>query len=465
MDTKLFYTFLSLALTRDTPQGKKVPIEGMKLVAALAHKYSIPVTWIVDSYSVQETHRFLTQWHQECGDDIIIPVDVIGALKKANASAPLSKAEEMVILRQNLPNMIISERQKIQNLLPWTKVCMAVANMKTEVLIEILEEQGFICLWGYNWGATAYKPALEDVGCPWSFFYPSKSYFSAPAQNPGRLIAAESISLDLNSAFYSGNTQVFSVEPNSLRLSGLYSDTSAEPKTDYPKEVLNQYLKNLSWNRFLIFIQQQPAYQLEYTSYEDYEKDTISILANIMEKFFQESSSNPNMEAISLLQAVNFYKDHFEYTESCSIAFDGILTSNEEVNYYTPPEPKQKPPYPLTFFYYDQECQLIFKEGQMTPVEMRNYFRPPFETEYYMEKEMPSISSFRPSRDRDKLIMEFEIESIKQMPYGLVIWDDHSMFSLVSTNVRMVKWIGYYLLFIRIDLKEGLNRIELSLTI
>ena len=78
---------------------------------------------------------------------------------------------------------------------------------------------------------------------------------------------------------------------------------------------------------------------------------------------------------------------------------------------------------------------------------------------------MPSISSFRPTRDRDKLIMEFEIESIKQMPFGLAIWDDHSMFSLVSTNARMVKWIGNYLLFIRLDLEEGLNQIEVSLTI
>ena len=147
------------------------------------------------------------------------------------------------------------------------------------------------------------------------------------------------------------------------------------------------------------------------------------------------------------------------------MVFDGILPINTEINFYVPPEPKQKPPYPLTFFYYDRECQLIFREGQMTPIEMRNYFRPPFESRYYLEKEMPSISSFQPSRDRDKLIMEFEIESIKQMPYGLAIWDDHSMFGLVSANVRTVKWIGTYLLFIRTDLEEGLNRVEISLTI
>ena len=147
------------------------------------------------------------------------------------------------------------------------------------------------------------------------------------------------------------------------------------------------------------------------------------------------------------------------------MAFDSIVPPHIDVNFHVPPEPQQKPPYPFTFFYYDRECQLIFREGQMTPVEMRNYFRPPFDSRHYLEKEMPSISSFRPARDRDKLILEFEIESIKQMPFGLAIWDDHSTFSLVSTNARLVKWIGTHLLFIRLDLQEGLNRVEVSLTI
>ena len=41
----------------------------------------------------------------------------------------------------------------------------------------------------------------------------------------------------------------------------------------------------------------------------------------------------------------------------------------------------------------------------------------------------------------------------------------NSIASPVSTNARLVKWIGDYLLFIRMDLEEGLNRIEVSLSI
>ena len=145
--------------------------------------------------------------------------------------------------------------------------------------------------------------------------------------------------------------------------------------------------------------------------------------------------------------------------------FDSIIPSGIELDYFVQPEPNKKQEYPLTFFYYDSECQIVFREGQMTPIVVRNYAQPPFESKHYMEKEIPSISNFYPSRDRDKLVMEFEIESPKRMPYGLAVWDDHSMFNLVSTNARSVKWIGNYLLFMKVDLEEGMNKIEVTLAI
>jgi len=472
MDGQLLYTFLSLAATRDTPSGKTAPVEGMKLIAALAHRHGIPVTWIVDSQSVQESKNVLLQGRQECGDDVILLIDISRVLEE-NGAAPTSKAEEVVVLRQKLPDLILSEQGKVKETLPWAEVNVVAADVKTEVLIEILDELDCIGLWGYRCG--------EEYGCPWSFFYASREHHDAPSQHAGGLVAVESISLDLNAAFHSGNSSVFSAVPNALRMSGLcasraaYQPIHAEPvggrfydageDIEYGKALLDEYSENCSWNRFLVFLQQQSAYEMEYASYDEYDKGTISEIANILDGFFRQVASNPGIQALTLPQAIHLYRREFEYTESCYMAFDSIVPLHTDIDFYVPPEPKQKPPYPFTFFYYDRECQLIFREGQMTPIEMRNYIHPPFESRYYIEKEMPSISDFRPARDRDKLIMEFEIESIKQMPFGLAIWDDHSMFSLVSTNARLVKWIGTYLLFIRMDLEEGLNRVEVSLII
>ena len=464
VDGQLLYTFLSLAATRDAPEGGIVPVDGMKLIAALAHKYGVPVTWVIDSQSVQASKDLLLRGHREHGDDVILLIDIPRFLKEAGV-VPASEAEEIVVLRQKLPQFVISERAKIKEALPWAEVNVIAADTKTDALVQILEELDCIGLWGYRWGREPEhrenEASVQPEGCPWSFFYASGDHYNAPAQHAGGLVAVESTSLDLNAAFYSGNLKVFSAAPSALRMSGLYADKDM----DYPKMLLDEYLKNCLWNRFVIFLQQQPAYEMEYRSYDTYDKGTISEMADILDRYFYEAAYNPDIQAFSLPEAIELYKKEFEYTESCYMVFDGLVPLQAEVDFYVPPEPKQKPPYPLTFFYYDHECQLIFKEGQMTPTEMRNYFRPPFESKHFFEKEMPSISAFRPTRERDKLIMEFEIESIKQMPFGLVIWDDHSMFSLVSTNARLVKWIGNYLLFMRMDLEEGLNRVEISLAI
>jgi hypothetical protein len=285
MDGQLIYTFLSLATGRDTPSGRAVPIEGMKLISALAHRCDIPVTWIVDSQSVQESKDFLLRGHQECGDDVILLIDIPHVLRESGVAAPASKAEEIVVLRQNLPGFVASEQEKIREMLPWAEVNIIAADAKTDVLIEILEELDCIGLWGYGWGDDKVS-GVTDRGRPWSFFYASRDHYNIPSQSPDGLVAVESTSLDLNTAFHSGNSRVFSAEPDALRRSRLYADKDIS----YPKAILEEYIRNCPWNRFMIFLQQQPAYQMEYVSYDDYDKGTISGLADILGDFFHDEA-------------------------------------------------------------------------------------------------------------------------------------------------------------------------------
>ncbi len=426
------------------------------MISALAHKHGIPVTWVGDSQSLIEAKNLINQGHYECNDDILVMIDPSQVLDQGNTK-PSSKAEEMVILRQRLPDLIQTEQAIVKESFTWADANLFGAYEKNSVLIEVLENLGGIGLWGYRWRDSELDETI-DQGCPWSFFYASHDHHNIPSNYQGKLVAIENSSVDLTSVYYSDNLEIFSATPTVMKMSGL-------SENNYADALLKEYLKNSEWNRFIIFVQQQPAIDMEYTSYNNYDRGTIAGIAKILESFFQEVEENPNIKPLTLLQAVKAYKEDFGQTEACYMVFDNIVPLQREIDFYLPPKPKQKPPYPLTFFYYDHECQLVFKEGQMTPIEVKNYILPPYESKYYIEKEIPSISSFRPMRDRDKLIMEFEIESLKYMPYGLAIWDDHSMFSLVSTNARSVKWIGNYLLFIRFNLEEGMNLIEISLKI
>ncbi|MBD3185163.1 hypothetical protein GF312_22980 [Candidatus Poribacteria bacterium] len=457
MEDKLVYSFLCPALTKITENNPDVPVEGMKLLSALAHKFSLPVTWLVDSYSANQASNIINNGHHEYGDQIILHINISGIFKEKEI-APSSKAEEVLLLQQHLPDLLDEEIRKVKEALPWWEFNVVSVDAKSEAILEIFQDKGCKGLWGYRWNDDDNN---TDKGCPWSFFFISKHYHNIPGQDESGIVGIEQNSLNLNSAYHSGNYQVFSVVPKSMRDSKLI----ANKNLSYANALINEYIKNVSWNRFLTFIQAQSAWDMQYSSYQEYNKGTIEELVDILNGFFREVRLNKNIQPITILDAVKYYKNQFSRTESCSMLSGGIIPMNLDIEFFASTDPKKKPPYPMTFFYYDHECQMIFNEGEMFPVEMRNYFRPPFDTQSYIEKEIPTMSSFRPSRDREKLIMEFDIESIKKMPFGLTIWDDHSTFNLVSTNARAVKWIGNQLIFIRLDLEEGLNNIEVSLSI
>lgn len=59
---KLIFTFASLAYTVDSDWGQGVPVEGMEKIAKVAHKYNIPVTWLIDPGSGKAMKNQLYQW-------------------------------------------------------------------------------------------------------------------------------------------------------------------------------------------------------------------------------------------------------------------------------------------------------------------------------------------------------------------------------------------------------------------
>lgn len=459
MSDKLIYSFICTTITQTDGGSGEIPIEGSKLISALAHKHDIPVTWLIEPGSFSPIAELINAGHVEHGDDVIIFVDQASIFEGSN-TFPLSKAEEAVILRKKLPDLIRTQYDKVRSILPWAELNVLATNIRSPIFVEIATSLGAIGIWGYRW---SYLDEIKMINttCPWGFFYVSPEHDNIPSSSINGLVGAQFSSLDLTSSYYTENPAIFSSIPSYLYKAGLCRGSNYR----YAEELLSEYLSNLRWNRFLTFVQCQPARDLEYNSHINYDKDTIRDIVNIIEFFFNEAHSSSRIEVMSLPQAIEEYRREFSYTEPCYLVFDGILTSQDDIDYFIAPKPKSKPPYPLTFFYYDHECQLIFREGQISPIEVKNYLYPPLDSRYYVEKDMPSISSFRPTRDREKLVMEFEIESMKKMPFGLAIWDDHSPFTLVSTNAKSVRWIGTYLLFIRAELREGMNLIEITLSI
>ena len=108
----LVYTFVSYAAHYDTEWGKGVAIEGINRTAELAHRYGIPVTWIVNGRSVPVLAERIRDWHEKFGDDVILQspffIEDTGASKAAFRQALESdqlgyaSAMSMLLLLGNL---------------------------------------------------------------------------------------------------------------------------------------------------------------------------------------------------------------------------------------------------------------------------------------------------------------------------------------------------------------------------
>ncbi len=295
MDNRLFYSFLCSTIP---PKDRPMSIDGIKLLSALAHKQDIPVTWIINSGSINEIKDIINQGHKDFKDNIILMVDLSNIFNEISIM-PSSRAEETVILRQRLPEIIISERQKVKDAFDWSNADVICSNLKSPVLIQILDELGCSGLWGYQWEAIN-EDGSGDKGCPYSFFYASEDHYNATSPYSNKIVAVENSSLNLNAVYYTDNNRVFSANPKSLLRSGLCTDKDQS----YAKAVFNEYLKNSYWNRFLIFVQQLDAYDMQYKSYESYNSGTISGLANIADVFFNEIASNEQIHPISIPDAI-----------------------------------------------------------------------------------------------------------------------------------------------------------------
>ena len=197
----LNYGLVSTAIAEDRQELR----EGMRLLAKMAHKYKIPVTWAITTDTAQFLAKDLAEWHNEFGDEPLLMLDIKSlwetnwvkltgqSVPDANTesepvnismagASPEIIAEHLVKMRETLPRYIRTEWKKIQRALEWATPNVAGAEWKNQVLVHALEQVGFRGLWGYRWDERG-SVAEVDRGCPFGCFYPSAEQhnFSAPA--------------------------------------------------------------------------------------------------------------------------------------------------------------------------------------------------------------------------------------------------------------------------------------------
>lgn len=442
----LSYGLVSTAIAED----RERLLEGVRLLAEVAHKHGIPITWAVDTKSAPVVARLLTKFHTENGDAPLLMLDIRPiweanweAARNVNPGASTeAMASHLVTMREKLPEYIITERERLTRVLPWAEINIAGAIFKNDTFLRALEQTGFRGLWGYHYNqqdigeADRNVPEIEifdsgGFGC----FYPlevSAALDAMVARGTTDADVAQSFEKIVGLPYHTPGH----LDEDAHNLRAALLNGTAQQHYDV-------YVESTAWNQWLGYVEHIDPLTVAHLGQHGLER---------LHAYFAHVVGVQNTKPLLLSQMVDDYIKHCQKTEPTAVV--GISTEIQEET--------DKPKSTLKMFYYDAACEFTFVEGAMDPVEIKNYTA---ERVLQSEANKPVLTGFLPTRHRTQLHIAIAVESTRTMPYGIVVWGDHDGLQLTESNVDDVRWIGKHSLFIRLTLQSGKNEFNIKLTI
>ena len=438
----LNYGLVSTAIAED----RERLLEGIRLLASVAHKHGIPITWAVDTKSAPVVAKHLTTWHTENGDASLLMLDIRqiwetnwAAAQDANPGASTeAMASHLVTMREKLPEYIIKERKRLTRTLPWAELNVAGAVFKNEVFLRALEQTGFRGLWGYHWQQdldTPDAPEIEADSGGFGCFYPFETSTSVDAII-GRDDAAENVtpSFEKIVGMPYHTADHFTEDAHNLRAT-LLNGTA--------QQCYDVYVENTDWNQWLGYIEHIDPLTVAQLGDEGLQR---------LDAYFAHVVSVQDTKPLLVSHIVDDYIKRCQQTEPTA-----IVEAQTAVPTETAPSTST-----MKLFYCDAACEFTFVEGTMDPVEIKSYTG---EWALLSETNKPVLTGFSPVRHRTQLHIAIVVESTKTTPYGITVWGDHEGLRLTESNADAVRWIGKHALFIRLTLQPGKNEFNVKLTI
>ena len=428
-DSRMVMVFASVLCDVNYPMAKAVgfPYAGASLVASIAHRYKIPVTWMSSNQAAVKMKSLLAKWHEEYGDDV--------TCMDWNNSAGLKAV------------------------LPWANTTVAAPGGGRNVAG--MEKAGVQGAWGWCWEQVGIDN-ISDRGCPWAPFYVSRQNPKMTANYEGKVIAFDWTTRDLNKALHihAGEPCRFSSDPDDPRTGRILYGRAIE----YWKQLLNEYQRNTDWNDQVPFVFQQESHEMEWSfgwngnSEADKLKGNSVITLNVkaLDEFFKYARSK-NVTFMTQPQFIQMFRNKSPGVTPAHYMLFRDIPTQEPVSYGSPGAPITKGPYPLTFLYCGPDCQLAFEDGQREPKMAYNYQRDP--KEFSAEKCIPQVTSFAKSKSGDGEVWNITVSNPNpyDFPMGITEWGDFSSRTVTghSTTIKECKTIGKTLVFIRCTAQAG----------
>jgi len=410
-------------------------MDGMRLLADTLHPHGVKITWIVSAGSARIAAEPLTQWHEDFGDAIAVQAPALtGGLDE--------KRQQMA-----------AERDGVAKALPWATLTIAAGHQDRQ-MPALLEDLGFEGLWGFCWEQIEVYQ-ITDRGCPWGFYYMDREQRLRPAQGRG-VIGMEWTARDLLKSFHSGNPCLYSTDPNDVARGGLCSWEAI----DYWKQMADNYRRNTRYNDHVFLLQHQEAHEMERSDLcQCYTIEDIREAAVMLDQFVRHIKDSARM--LTLPEAATLYRDRYAHTASSYMLWEDSPTPpyNPDYAWSTPCGP-----WPKTFLYYDRGAQMMFIEGKVEPVCIRNYARPWEPGVFFAEPEAPRARLVRNTQYGWRREIEIDVTTPHPMPFGLALWGDYSLYQIdEAPGLIEGKILSRELLFLRYDLAAGANRFLVKL--
>ena len=430
----LIYLFASLAAR--THNGTTC-ITGMRRLAATLHPHGVKITWLVSAESARLAAPDLSAWHETHGDDVAVmfPEQVQGSYDAKKAA-------------------LEQERKGIQEALPWASCSICASGHQEPQITRMLEELGFDGIWGFCWEQIDVDQ-ITDRGCPWGFYYMDRDQRLRPARETGP-IAMEWTARDLLKSFHSGNPCLYSTDPNDVARGGICSWENI----DYWKAVADNYLRNTRYNDQVFLLQHQEAHETERAEgWACYTEEDIRESLVMLDAFVRHLKDKAQMMTLS--EAAALYRQQHSHTASSYMLWEDA------------PVPRPNPdyawntswgPWPKTFLHYDRGAQMMFVQGRVEPVCIRNYARPYAYGEYFAEPAIPRTRLLYNTRHAWSREIGLQVNCPNAMPYGIALWDDYALYQIKEApGMTEGKILPRELLFLRYDLKGGENTLKIYL--
>ncbi len=458
--------------------GQSADREGLRGLAELAHRYGFPVTYYLKPFAAAASRDELREWHRANGDEV-------GWFSEGT---PLASAE--------------AELSDLREIVDWAPVESTGNTKYGPEWVDLYRRGGIASVWGRCYEQT-FVDGITDRGCPHGFYYAMRDCYKAPSPVDGGVISVPWLSNDLNLCFRTAWQPTFTFDPNDTQDLGVSTPDDA---TFWEAE-LDQYQAQVRLNCVVPLVIQQEL--SEFSALNPWKRDGAAILENLF-----KTIKRRGLRVVTVGAAVRRYRaaypertpptyalfgnvgklpiirdcGHFRlsaerFTTGTGPTINGFYACNRtgDIRNYYQPQGIRFEDQPDVFTYYDRNGLLVFSRGDQRPIRITSYMGLPPNS--YGEAILPEMSDWYDTR---RHIPDADIERTPRpggfhlhihvnahpnpvfagswLPYGVMLWGDHSG-TVVPDNAPVgTKVIGNDGLFVPMILSSGDNDLDLDFT-